>query len=194
MLYDFVYYEKHSGRITGRFRTSTPELLPKPPSPAHDQVLVTDKEYLELLSSFNSARDVLDGKIRDGKIATLDVKPRYHGQVELKTALVDLDGDGIPELPADGVATAHMTAQFVDHEGNALKPKGTRVSFRVTRGALSSRAIEIVNGRAEVDWKSPVETVQARITASAEGYQESTFALEFIPPDEYRALSSKRKK
>ena len=194
MLYDFVYYEKHSGKITGRFRTSTPHLLPKPPSPDHEQVRVTDEEHLKLLSDLDSTRSSLSGRVRDGKISTLTVSPRYQGHLELTTDHSDLDGDGVSELPADGTSTARVTVRIMDHEGRPIQLKGVRVAFRVTGGSLSAREVEARNGTANVDWKSTTETIQARVTASVDRYQETSLTLEFIPPDEYRALSSSGKK
>ena len=63
MLHEFLYYDKQTGRVTGRFRTSSPDLLPKPLSPDQDQIRVTDEEHVKLLSNLDSKRDVLTGRV-----------------------------------------------------------------------------------------------------------------------------------
>jgi len=190
----FIRYNHRTGAVSGCFRTSSKEFVPAPLFPEEENLEITDAKQIALVGSLDSRTSRLTGAVDAGRIRTLKIEPNTRGRVELSCDLPDLDGDGMPELPADGVSVARLTARVFDHEGHALKPEDTRVSFRVTRGTLSSRATTVVNGKAEVDWKSPTETVEAHIAASAEGYQETALTLEFIPADEYRTLSAKGKK
>ena len=195
MLHDFVYFDKRTGAITGRFRTSTPDLLPKPLSPHEGQAPVTDPEHMKLLTSeARGRRPVLEGKVVEGRITSLKVLERASRTIRLDSDLPDNDGDGVPELPADGQTVARIKATL---EGGPGKEHGAPqvVRFRVTHGALSRRTVEVRAGVAEVDLRSSQETVQVRLTAAAEGYEPAALLLEFIPEEEfaaYRAGSGRR--
>ncbi|MEJ3748628.1 Ig-like domain-containing protein [Actinomycetes bacterium KLBMP 9797] len=102
--------------------------------------------------------------------------------IELKPALKlrcdarDADGDGVPDLPADGAAATVVTASTTD------RAAGVAITFRTTHGALSSRtATTTQDGAASVNLRASTETVLATVTATADGYRSGSLQLEMIP-------------
>jgi hypothetical protein len=93
----------------------------------------------------------------------------------LSTDAKDSDGDGVPDMPADGTSVAHITVTTADNSN-------TQVTFRTTRGSLSQRTVATADGKAVVELRAPSETVAAGVTATATGYRPATLTMEFIPP------------
>ncbi|QUQ64772.1 Ig-like domain-containing protein [Kutzneria sp. CA-103260] len=92
-------------------------------------------------------------------------------------AVVDNDGDGRPELLADGRSVATITATLAEPRA------GVEVSFEVNRGLLSHKtAITDETGAATVRVRSIAETVLLRITANADGHRATELRLELVPP------------
>jgi hypothetical protein len=92
----------------------------------------------------------------------------------------DTDGDGIPDVPADGESVARVTVSTADNSD-------VDVTFRTTRGALSHRTVTTKGGKAVVSLRAATETVAVAVTASAKGYRTATLNLELIPIPGYEA-------
>lgn len=101
--------------------------------------------------------------------------------IELTTDAQDTDGDGLPEIPADGESKATITATIKDAEGKVLTRVKKPVTFRTTRGILSARNVTPTRGEANVTLTSILETVTATVTATAEGCRPTRFSIEFLP-------------
>ena len=110
---------------------------------------------------------------------TLSSGPR----LELSTTAKDADGDGLPELPADGRSQAGITAVLRSAEGEVLHQPIT-VQFRTSAGSLSHRSVTAGDGKATTTLTSSVETVEANVTVSAGGFESAGLVLEFVPPGE----------
>jgi hypothetical protein len=86
----------------------------------------------------------------------------------------DSDGDGIPDLPADGSAVAHITAKTSDGAD-------VDIAFRTTRGSLGERTVHTTQGCAGVELRAATETVAVVVTATAPGYRPAKLNMEFVP-------------
>jgi hypothetical protein len=92
----------------------------------------------------------------------------------LTSDAADTDGDGTPDLPADGAAVAHVTAKTGDGAD-------ADVMFQTTRGSLKERTVRTTHGSATVELRAATETVAVVVTATATGYRPGRLNLEFIP-------------
>jgi hypothetical protein len=96
--------------------------------------------------------------------------------LRLRCDVDDTDGDGIPDLPADGVSSTLVTARVTDRKA------GIEVAFRTTRGSLAARTVLTDDdGEASVYLRSVAETVATTVTATALGYRPGSLQLEMIP-------------
>jgi hypothetical protein len=107
----------------------------------------------------------------------------------LTTDLPDLDGDGTPELPADGRASVRIKVQVLDEGGRALRTNPPQVKVQTSRGTISKRMLKLDRGAGEVELRTVQETTPVQITATASGYESASLTLEFIPADEYQELT-----
>jgi hypothetical protein len=103
--------------------------------------------------------------------------PRIH----LTTNAPDTDGDGLPELPADGQSKATIAIEVRDVHGKLIEEERT-LNLKTTGGALSARRITTSNGQATVDLTSSLETVSVTIEVAAEGVRSASLSFEFMPP------------
>ncbi|HKI33545.1 MAG TPA: hypothetical protein VKA46_16945 [Gemmataceae bacterium] len=207
-LHHFVTYNRQTGEITGHFLSSTTEFLPKPLSPGDANLQVSEQGHLDLLQAARSRATPasgafrVTGRVAAGKVAELSVVPVFGGRVHLATHPAPRHGAGRAEIPADGASVIQITATIQDNAGQPLahaphagshhKVPAT-ISFRTDHGALSRRTAEVVNGRALVELRSVAETVRARVTASAKGFQPGAVTIEFIPPEEFEASEKGRR-
>lgn len=189
----FIRYDSRTGNITGHVFSMEDDVDPLPRSDAEQVLKITSEAEIEQLRNFNPFSSRITGRVRGGDLHALKVEPLFKGRILLTSENRDHDGDGMPEAAADGASVVRVKATIQGPDG---KPVGANVpvAFSVTRGTLTNRKVDARNGFAEVEWRSPAETVQARIVAQAEGFRQASLTLEFIPPDEYRALSSSGKK
>ncbi len=103
-------------------------------------------------------------------------------RISLTTDAIDSDGDGLPELAADGNSQAKITLEVKDSAGKLVK-KDFQIEIRTTGGALSVRRTTAKAGRATVDLTSSTQTITVTVTASAEGLETGSITFEFMPPD-----------
>jgi hypothetical protein len=188
MLHEFVLYDKRTGKITGHFRTSTPDLLPKPPSPDLSQAPVTDDAHRKVIAALTRTERLV-GSVHGDKIASLKLEPRFRGKLLLACDAPDLEGKGTAALVADGSSSTRITAKLVAPDGSALQDDATPVRFTVTRGTLSSRSATARGGAASVTLTSPAETVAGTVGAQAEGFEGAMLMLEFLPKHDFDELA-----
>ncbi len=101
-------------------------------------------------------------------------------KIILTTTAKDTDGDGLPELPADGKSKRSITATLQDAEGNVINDP-IEVQYRTSAGTLSSRSITAEGGKATVQLTSSRETVMATVYAFTGGFEPASLGLEFVP-------------
>jgi hypothetical protein len=201
-MYHYVTYNLKTGEITGHFISSTTRVLPTPRSPGDANLMVTNPHHLQALRAAvsplhnGSGGRMVSGRVAANEIAELTAKPLFDGKIRLSTNVKRHNTVGHSEIPADGESLIRITATLQDNEGKALghgHQKGRRpkmpptIAFRTDRGALSRRTVDVVDGVADVELRSVAETVSARVTAFAEGFQPANLNVEFIPPDEFEA-------
>jgi hypothetical protein len=98
----------------------------------------------------------------------------------LSTTAQDQDGDGVPELKADGRSNTKVTATTQTRAGETIKAV-VPVTFRTTAGRLAARIVDTEDGVATVTFTAGRETVTVHITASAVGYDSASLFIEFVP-------------
>lgn len=98
----------------------------------------------------------------------------------LTTTAKDLDGDGMPEIKADGRSTASLTATAMTRTGEKINAP-IAVTFRTTAGRLEHRTVVAKNGVAASRLTAGRETVMVHVTASAVGYDSASLFLELVP-------------
>lgn len=191
-MHPFVIYDKTTGEITGFFRISSTDYVPTPSLPEEAFVQVTDETQLANLETIDPSRQVPRGRVKEGKLEAFEIRHRFRGRIVLTTDLPDLDGDGIPELPADGRATARIKVQVLDEVGNELRDNLPEVKLQTTRGTISRRMLQLTDGTAEVELRAAGETTSVRITARAKDFDSMALHLEVIPTEEYQELKGRK--
>lgn len=178
----------------GLCKVSGSDSLPKPRTPEEAFLEVTKKSHIESIASIDYRKQRIKGKVKDDKIKELKVESLFQGQIKLTTDAKDRDGDGIPELPADGSSTAKIKANIYNLQGRVMKGKSVKVRFRVSRGAISMREGQTKDGVVEVELMSSVETTQSRIIATADAFESDAMIFEFIPVKEFQMFTKGKKK
>lgn len=108
----------------------------------------------------------------------IEYKPAL--KIELSTDAEDSDGDGMPELKADGKSTARIDIQLMDGIKPAKKEADLKVS--TTGGRLSARMIRTnKSGKASVELQSISETITITVTVSGEGLHTERLTFELMP-------------
>ncbi len=100
--------------------------------------------------------------------------------LKLSTTTQDEDGDGVPDLKADGRSTTTLTVVAQTEGGELIKTSAT-VTFRTTAGRLAARTAALKDGTASVIFTAGRDTILAHITASAVGFNSASLAIELIP-------------
>jgi hypothetical protein len=113
--------------------------------------------------------------------AIVESAPPAQAKIILTTTAKDTDGDGLPEILADGQSQAQITAQLLDADGKPVKGAPV-VQFRTTAGALSQRSVPCSKGKASVQLRANLDTVAVTVSAFADGFQGARLQLEFVPP------------
>lgn len=102
------------------------------------------------------------------------------GALALFTTAVDADGDGVPELRANGKDATAINVDATHADGSPVAV-AVPVTFRTTAGRLSARVVELDEGTASVQLTAGRETVAVTITATAPGFAPARLELEFVP-------------
>lgn len=101
----------------------------------------------------------------------------------LVSSAEDTDGDGFPELPADGKSQATIAVFLRDRSGQpVLDP--VEVHFRTSAGALSHRKVIARGGKAGIKLTASCDTVMANVRVSAQRFEPAELTFEFLPPSE----------
>jgi len=103
--------------------------------------------------------------------------------IELSIDAPDNDGDGIPEMKADGKSEVTITASIRDEEGKLVTSAKNAIHFLTTGGVLSDRIVKCKNGVAKTSLQSVKETLTPTITAFSEQVQKGEIQVEFVHPD-----------
>ncbi len=103
--------------------------------------------------------------------------------IDLSIDAPDHDGDGIPEMKADGKSTVTITASIRDEEGKIVTSAKNEVHFLTTGGLLSDRIVKCKNGVAKTSLRSIEETITPTITAFSDGVRTGKIQIEFVHPD-----------
>jgi len=103
--------------------------------------------------------------------------------IELSIDARDHDGDGIPEMKADGKSKVTITASVRDEEGKVVTNASNLIHFLTTGGVLSDRTVKCKNGVAKTTLQSVKETLTPTITAFSDGIREGEIKVEFVHPD-----------
>ena len=100
--------------------------------------------------------------------------------IELSTDAKDQDGDGIPEIRADGTAQATITASIRDVNGRLLTSASNLVRFETTGGRLSDRNVKCKKGVGKTTLQSVKETLTPVITAYSDGCKLGQIKIAFL--------------
>ena len=114
-----------------------------------------------------------------GKPVSIERKPP-RPYIRLSSDATDRDGNGVPEIIADGKAQCNITASVRDSNGDVLTSFDGMVTFRTTGGVLFDREVKCVNGEARTALRSVEETLTPRITAAAPGCITGGMDIEFV--------------
>lgn len=190
----YLTYDKKTGSIIGCCKASDIDSLPEPRMPNEGFIEATQKKHIGIIASMNPRKEKITGKVKKEKIDTLAIEPLFKGEIRLSTNAKDNDGDGLPELPADGESIARIKVATVDTKGRVIKDKTVKVEVRVSRGTLSKRQVQTKNGIAEVELRSALETTQCQISSSAPEFVRGYLLMEFIPVTEYEMLTKGKQK
>ena len=116
---------------------------------------------------------------RRGKPDSIERKPPKP-LIHLSTNAPDKDGNGIPEIIADGKAQCNIMASIRDNNGSILTSYDGSVTFRTTGGVLFDRDVKCKKGVAKTTLRSVEETLTPKITATAPGCIPGEIDIEFI--------------
>lgn len=100
--------------------------------------------------------------------------------IHLSTDARDRDGNGIPEIIADGKQQCYITASVRDQSGSLLTYFAEPVTFKTTGGVLFDREVKCKNGVAKTTLRSVEETLTPTITATAPGCVPGDIEIEFV--------------
>ncbi len=103
--------------------------------------------------------------------------------IDLAIDAPDHDGDGIPEMRADGKSTVTITASIRDEDGSLITNAKNEIHFLTTGGVLSDRIVKCRGGVAKTELRSVKETLTPTITAFSEGMRKGEVNVEFVHPD-----------
>ncbi len=101
-------------------------------------------------------------------------------KISLTTNARDTDGDGMPELKADGKSKATIDIEIHNAKGDLLK-KAVDLRINTTGGRLSARRLSTKNGKASVDLTSTLDTITITVSVEADGMETQSLTFELMP-------------
>ena len=116
---------------------------------------------------------------QQGEPVGIERKPSLP-KISLTTDAIDTDGDGIPELIADGSSRATIAIEVKTPKGEPVTEELTLL-FKTTGGTLSARRVTTSTGQATIELTSSLETVSVTVEASAAGVASHSLEFEFMP-------------
>jgi hypothetical protein len=114
-----------------------------------------------------------------GEVTGIERKP-IPGKISLTTDAKDTDGDGLPELKADGTSKARINIEIHNAKGDLVK-KSTALRVSTTGGRLSARRITTKTGTASVDLTSTLDTVTLTVSVEADDMETQQLIFELMP-------------
>lgn len=116
---------------------------------------------------------------RDGEPVGIEFRPRY--TIRLTTDAPDEDGDGMPELKADGSSSAKIKVEIMD--GQKVKGVDTQVKLSTTAGRLDTRLVKLTKRKksANVNLTASTDTVTVTVTATAPDMDPGSITFELMP-------------
>jgi hypothetical protein len=111
------------------------------------------------------------------------VKKESLPYIEISIDAPDHDGDGIPELKADGKSTVTITASIRNEDGSLVRNAKNEIHFLTTGGVLADRYVKCKGGVAKTSLQSVKETLTPTITACTDGARKGEMKVEFVHPD-----------
>ncbi|HHG85767.1 MAG TPA: hypothetical protein ENJ82_13550 [Bacteroidetes bacterium] len=116
----------------------------------------------------------------DKKGVPIGIEHKPTLSLKITTDLEDTDGDGMPELKADGVSKAKLKVQVYD--GLKLKKTNAKIKLSTTGGRLDARIFDLKNqNQFTASLQSTTETITITVTASAEGMHADSLTFELMP-------------
>ena len=101
-------------------------------------------------------------------------------KLTLTTDAKDTDGDGLPELLADGKSKAAIVITLEAKNGKPVN-ESHEVFLSTTGGRLSKRRITTQDGKATVSLQAVEETITITVTAKVKGLEEARLTFELMP-------------
>jgi hypothetical protein len=177
-------YEKGSNKFlglaaqifdNGKWREATlQELYPNADLSKMGAVVVKDspKYYLDPNAWRFSTNE-------QGEVTGIERKPTPP-KIILSTNAKDTDGDGLPELKADGKSKATINIEIRDNNGEPVK-KEVNLRINTTNGRLSVRRLTTQTGTASVDLTSNMDTVKVTVSVEADEMETQQLTFELMP-------------
>jgi len=159
----------------GTWRDATlQELYPSADHSKMGAVVVKDspKYYLDPNAWRFSTND-------QGEVTGIERKPSPP-KITLSTNAKDTDGDGLPEVKADGKSKATIDIEIRDTKGELVK-KAIDLRINTTSGRLSVRRMTTKTGTASVDLTSTLDTVTVTVSVEADEMETQQLTFELMP-------------
>lgn len=100
--------------------------------------------------------------------------------ITLTTNAKDTDGDGMPELKADGKSKATIDIEIRNPKGELVK-KAVDLRISTTGGRLSARRLSAKNGKASVELTSTLDTITITVSVEADELETQRLTFELMP-------------
>lgn len=114
-----------------------------------------------------------------GEVTGIERKPTPP-RIKLSTNAKDTDGDGLPELKADGKSKATIEIEIRNAKGDLVK-KAVNLRVSTTAGRLSARRLATKAGTASVDLTSSLDTVTVTVSVEADEMEKQQLTFELMP-------------
>jgi hypothetical protein len=114
-----------------------------------------------------------------GAVTGIERKPQPP-KITLTTDAKDTDGDGMPELKADGKSSATISIEIRTPEGTLMK-KAVDLRINTTAGRLSDRRLSTKSGKASVDLTASTDTVTVTVSVEADDMETQQLTFELMP-------------
>lgn len=114
-----------------------------------------------------------------GEVTGIERKP-VPNRIVVTTDAEDTDGDGLPELKADGKSKAMITIEIRNVKGDLVK-KAVDLRVNTTGGRLSARRLSTKGGTATVELTSNLDTVTVTVSVEADELETQQLTFELMP-------------
>ena len=114
-----------------------------------------------------------------GEVTGIERKPSPP-KISLSTDAKDTDGDGLPELKADGKSKATIAIEIHNPKGELVK-KAVKLRINTTSGRLSARRLTTKSGTASVELTSSLDTVTVTVSVEADEMETKQLTFELMP-------------